>query len=185
MNALRTRCILAVDARPIRFGYAAFEGPTRLIDFGVRRWVSPQQASARIAALLASTRPRIIVLRKISTHSSRNRLRTKNVIRAICRAAQRSSIRIAFVTEQQLKNHFLKDGTRTKYQIAASLARKFPELLWRLPAQRKAWETEHWRMPIFDATALGVVHFAMTPSTQRRPATDEESFRRSLDGAAI
>jgi len=35
------------------------------------------------------------------------------------------------------------------------LADAFPELLPRLPTKRKIWESEHPRMAMFDAIALG------------------------------
>jgi hypothetical protein len=40
------------------------------------------------------------------------------------------------------------------------LAEQFPELLSKLPAARKLWESEHERMSIFDALALAVTHTA-------------------------
>jgi RNase H-fold protein (predicted Holliday junction resolvase) len=184
---LNTRHILAVDTRPRRLGYAAFESSLQLIDFGVTRWTSPQQAAARIARLLRTTYTRVVVLRTIAPNSGRNRPLTKTNNQIICRLAKRSSIRVARVTERRLKQHFLKQGSQTKYQVAAYLAREFPELVWWLPTQRKPWEKENRRMAIFDAIALGLVYVTARNRRKVNSATNEdraESFRRSLDGAA-
>ena len=43
-----------------------------------------------------------------------------------------------------------------KYEIASLLAECFPVLHWELPPKRKIWESEHYRMSIFDAAALAV-----------------------------
>jgi hypothetical protein len=40
------------------------------------------------------------------------------------------------------------------------VAAHFPELSWRLPPKRKAWESELKRTTIFDAASIGMAHFA-------------------------
>jgi len=44
----------------------------------------------------------------------------------------------------------------TKYEIASLLAKCFPVLHWELPPKRKIWDSEDYRMSIFDAAALAV-----------------------------
>jgi hypothetical protein len=50
-------------------------------------------------------------------------------------------------------------GCSTKVEISTALARVFPELVWRLPPERKAWESEHPRQTVFDAIALGLAYW--------------------------
>jgi hypothetical protein len=46
-----------------------------------------------------------------------------------------------------------------KHQIASTLAARFPDLISVLPPKRKAWQSEDYRMSIFDAAALGTAYF--------------------------
>jgi len=48
---------------------------------------------------------------------------------------------------------------KTKYEIACILVQMFPELLWKLPPERKFYESEHPSMTIFDAIALGLTYW--------------------------
>jgi len=154
------RRLLAVDVRPHRLGYAVFETPAQLVDFGVTRFDSLHAGMCRVTALVERAGPTIVVLRKIRRRSTRNRPLTRAVIRLISRQAGHSSIQVAVVGDRQVRISLSDDRTLTKHQIASLLARVFPELAWRLPQPRKPWETEHWNMPIFDAVALGVSYFA-------------------------
>ena len=50
---------------------------------------------------------------------------------------------------------FFADGKGTKHTLAQIIARRFPEELGhRLPPKRRPWESEDYRMGIFDAVAL-------------------------------
>ena len=51
---------------------------------------------------------------------------------------------------------FGEDRPIRKDEIASLLAERFPVLHWELPPKRKIWESEHYRMSIFDAAALAV-----------------------------
>ncbi len=152
--------VLALDVRPHRLGYAVFETPARLVDFGVTRFESLHAGVRRVTALVGRFGPTTVVLRKIARRSTRNRPLTRTVIRLISRQARRSSIFVAFVGDRQVRVSLGNDRTLTKHQAASLLARAFPELAWRLPQPRQPWEPEHWNMPIFDAVALGVSYLA-------------------------
>jgi hypothetical protein len=45
------------------------------------------------------------------------------------------------------------------------LAKQFPKLASRLPPKRKIWQSEDYRMGIFDAAAVGVAYFVRHPKT--------------------
>ena len=47
-----------------------------------------------------------------------------------------------------------------KDQIASAVAEQFPELLSILPPKRRPWQSEDYRMTIFDAAAVGIAYFA-------------------------
>jgi hypothetical protein len=57
-----------------------------------------------------------------------------------------------------------------KYEVASALARQFPDLALRLPPKRKCWQSEHYRMGIFDAAAVGVAYFVQSKRHTKKAA---------------
>jgi len=55
-----------------------------------------------------------------------------------------------------------------KYEVASVLAKQFPALASRLPHKRKIWQSEDYRMGIFDAAAVGVAYFTRRKSVVKR-----------------
>jgi hypothetical protein len=157
--------ILALDVRPRKFGYAAFETPMRLLDSGLSRFKSTHEAATRLDTLLMVFHPTVVVLRKIANHSPRNRLQTRSIVRVASRQVRRRSVRPIFLSERKIRNHFRNDGQVTKHTIATFIAATFPELACKLPPRRRAWDAEDRRMPIFDAVALGLVYEASLGDT--------------------
>jgi hypothetical protein len=47
-----------------------------------------------------------------------------------------------------------------KFEVASALAKQFPALVSRLPPKRRCWQSEDYRIGIFDAAAIGVAYFA-------------------------
>jgi RNase H-fold protein (predicted Holliday junction resolvase) len=171
----RKQRILGLDVRSRRIGYAVFEHPTRLVDFGVTRFKSNDAAVVRLATLIRNTQPDVLVLLKISSKSSRNRHGTRAIQRAARLLGGYSSIEVAFISEAKLRSCFREKGTNTKYQMASHLAQVFPELGWRLPLPRKPWETEYRNMSIFDAAALGITYLACAKDMKQHPRAHEQS----------
>jgi hypothetical protein len=119
----------------------------------------------RLASLLLTVRPGTLILRKIAVNSSRNcpgTMMNQHLARLL---AHRSSIKVAFVSERKLRAYFDAKGATTRYQVASLLSQKFPELGWKLPRPRKAWETEYREMSIFDAAAIGIAYLKSGSAT--------------------
>jgi hypothetical protein len=101
------------------------------------------------------------VLRRISTRSRRNSPHINDVISKVREEARATNTPIVWVRESGFKQLFEGLGNTTKQQIATSMADCFPEIEWKLPPPRKPWQTEGWRMVLFDAVALGFAYFAI------------------------
>jgi hypothetical protein len=150
--------VVALDIRPRRMGYTVFEGPTRLLDWGVIR--IRQKKTDRVTFLLKTLRPSILVLSKIERDSRRNRPAVREMIRTVRHQARSLSIPSIFVSVARVKRilgPYVKKPT--KQQFAALIAECFPELAWQLPPHRKVWQSERWNMTLFDSTALGMTYF--------------------------
>ena len=68
-------------------------------------------------------------------------------------------IPVHFLRRKDVHETFHALHGRTKDEIAAVLAGIFPELLVRLPPQRKAWQSERHAMIVFDAIATGFAYW--------------------------
>lgn len=168
--------ILAIDLRASSFGFVAFEGPTRLLDYGVRSFrqgvnAVKVPASTKIAALIEQYEPSAVVLKHWTGDTNGKRAKMRQ---AVARQANLRRIPVRLLRRGAVRNVFAGDD-RNKYTIASALAQRFPELAARLPPKRKIWQSEDYRMSIFDAAALGVAYFkiyqlAVRRSSQRLPA---------------
>jgi hypothetical protein len=98
--------------------------------------------------LLDQYEPKLVVLkRKVST-------RAAHIAHEVHKEARSRRIPI-----RRLSSHAVVPG-RSKHERATALARQFPELLSTLPPKRKIWQNEHYRMPIFEAVAVGFAYLS-------------------------
>src|ERR1039458_886516 len=115
--------VLSLDIRSRRVGYAVFEGPGLLLDWGVIR-----NRAALIQSLLDTFEPSVIVLRTIALGSIRDRSIVRRAIRRIRRKAKSVSIPSVLVSRAQIIRLFRQHVKPTKHEIAAIIAECFPGL---------------------------------------------------------
>jgi hypothetical protein len=156
--------ILAIDLRHRRFGYAVFEGHILLRESGLRFYravgeVEAAMASKRLAVLLKSFSPSAIVIKKERWDRAQTSIHIESLVEVMTRVASAHSIPIVLLRHDDVQETFSNLGCETRDEIASALARIFPELVWRLPPKRRAWQAEHPRMAMFDAIALGLAYW--------------------------
>jgi hypothetical protein len=150
--------VIALDIRPRRIGYTVFEGPTRLLDWGVIR--IRHKKTDRTTFLLKTFRPSILVLRNITRNARRDRPAVREMTRTVRHQAKSLSIPSISLSTAQVKRvlgPYVKKPT--KQQFAAFVAECLPELAWQLPPRRRVWQSERWNMTLFDSAALGLTYF--------------------------
>jgi hypothetical protein len=160
----KQRRVLALDLRASKFGFVVFEGPVKLLDFGVRsyaRHYGPLGATARrkFAALVDLYFPSVVVLGFVSGRSDDRNARVNAVQKTLRQDAKRRSVPIRCLSRKKVRRFFQAQGLTTKYHIAAHLAERFPDLAWELAPKRRPWEAEPYQMPVFDAAAVGVAYY--------------------------
>lgn len=161
--------ILAIDLRHRRFGYAVFEGHRTLQDSGLRVYRAVGEAEAamatkRLEGLLDSFSPSAIVVKKERWDRAQFSFHIKSLVEVMTKVATAHSIPILLIADNDVRRTFRNMGCETRDEIAAALARIFPNLHWKLPPKRRAWQSEHPRMAMFDAIALGLAYW-QHPST--------------------
>lgn len=153
--------VLAVDPTSRGFGFAVLEGPARLIDWGIKdtRRADTQAAHREVSALLDRYAPDALVVEDTSDDGSRRRARVRSLIEALRAEADRRGIAVVAISRRRVQAVFRSASASTKHAVAGVIAEHFPELFSRLPPRRKPWMSEDVRGSIFDAVAMGLVHY--------------------------
>jgi len=162
--------VLAVFPSTRGFGYALFEGPEVLVDWGIKtvRGGKKNDASLRrIQELLDLYRPDTLIVEDYKGAGSRRAERIQKLIDAAIGLATKQRIVSQSFSRADIRTCFSHRGALSKRQIAETLAREFPELGPRLPPLRKIWMSEDARMNIFDAAALAMTFFDTRTGTKR------------------
>lgn len=155
--------VLAIDPVNKGFGYAVFEGPDKLIDWGVKstKSIDKRRRLEQLFDLMERYSPDVIVVEDYADKGSRRGAQAKDLIRMILITASAMEIKTCALSPADVRNAFSQFGAATKYSIATILAKKFPELAPRLPPIRKPWMSEDYRMSIFDAVSLAWTFFSL------------------------
>lgn len=164
---------MAVEIRADRLGYAVFETPERLCDFGAAWFEVPGAARPRIARLLRLSRPSLLVLRGGTMRYPRNTAKRRRVARIARDEAKKFGISIARISEQEFAAYFARHSCRDKYDIATVLAKRFPEVAWRVPARPKFYDPEPRSILYFDSIALGVAYLDLTSELEHKRVSED------------
>lgn len=153
--------LLALEIRASRFGYAAFEWSGELVDWGNSWFLAqcgPLNATVlnRISGLIQRHRPHTVVVRSRKYFGTQTNQRVKTAMRLIRNEAKGQQIKFASLTTYQIRNALDSQADKSKYETAARIAKRYPELKWQLPRKRKSYESEVPRMAVFGAIAVGM-----------------------------
>jgi hypothetical protein len=163
MNATAPERVLALDLHPLSFGYAVFEGPDELLDWGIKSFRHGVNAvkvplDMKLALLLDRYGPDVVVTKEPRTAT------LEKMARVIMNLPQCRRIPVRRISSTAVRRAFPGES-HNKYQIASLIAKRYPELSPRLGSRRKLWQAETYSMSIFDAVALGVTYFMREATT--------------------
>src|SRR5712691_9031084 len=168
--------VLALDVHPRSFGFVVFEGPNRMLDWGVRSFrtgVNAVKISAaqKFLALLDEFRPSAVVVRE---RLARKTAKQTKMLATIESQARSRRIPVRYLSRRDVNRAFVGFESN-KYEVASALALQFPALASRLPPRRKCWQSEDYRMGIFDAAAVGVAYFVRREKRLATPLVDDST----------
>jgi hypothetical protein len=153
--------IFALDPTTKGFGYAVFETPFHLVDWGLAH-VSGEKESgaiARFEELLDQYRPDIVILEDSAAPGSRRRPRVQKLLERLRDSARERSLAVHLIPRLAVIECFSSPDKRaTKFSITQNLAETFPELAPKMPKRRKIYQSEDERIATFDALALAVTY---------------------------
>jgi hypothetical protein len=168
------RRILAIDPMHRGFGYVVFEGPERLIAWGVRHVQGAKnKGSIRAASdVISLYLPQILVLEDTSSKGCRKRKRVRDLIEALDQLGRSRGLSVRPIAQATVKKTFFSSDVRNKNEMARFIAARFPELKRCVPPERKPWMSEDSRTAIFDAAAFALAFF---PPNSRRERTSRRT----------
>lgn len=159
--------VLAISPSTRGFGFALLEGEQTLVDWGVKSVAGDKNTRciAKLKQLMTYYEPDVLVLH--SSETSYRSARIRGLSRGMITLASSRKIGIKVFSRDEVKRFFFRDGEGTKYAVAETLAKEFPdELGFRLPPKRRPWMSEDSRMTIFDAVSLAL---AFRLSREKKP----------------
>jgi hypothetical protein len=160
-SSQETLRILAVHPTIRGFGYVVFERKEQLIDWGLK--VAMDDINVRclrlIEDLINRYTPDLIVIEDRKTKSSRRRRRVKQLLARIVKLSAKRKIECKHISRLAVRETFAQFGSRTKHQIASTIAMQRPELAPLLPRLRKPWMPEDIKMSIFEAAASALTYY--------------------------
>ena len=154
--------VLTVDPYDRGLGFAVFEGPNKLVDWGLSDAANRKSAHliALLAKLITCYRPDVLVTEDGASKGSSRKSHTRLVLRRIRNFAKRHRVRVRMYSRAEVEDTFALIGaSKNKYQIATMIADWFPELAPRLPEPQKPWTGENRSMNVFDAVSFALTFF--------------------------
>lgn len=151
--------ILAVAPTTDGFGFALMEGLNTLADWGSKRIMKNKNAGciAAVERMIKIHEPQVLVLEDSADKEIRRSRRIKLLTKEIVKSGRKYRVKVVVLRRQRVRRIFFSDRFGTKHELAAALARWYPEeLALRLPPARKPWDKEDHRLSIFDAVALAL-----------------------------
>jgi Holliday junction resolvasome RuvABC endonuclease subunit len=152
--------VLAIAPSTRGFGFAVMEGQEILVDWGVK--AVKRGKNARCVALVEEFidlyQPEVLAIEDLSGKNTRHSNRIRLLGQQIVAVASKRKIRAETYSRMEVNREVAMDERATKHARASQLAERFPEELGhRLPPKRRAWDSQDYRMDIFDALALALI----------------------------
>jgi hypothetical protein len=170
------RRILALNPRSRRCGFAVIEGSC-LLEWGIKEYrvrsnkLIPE-VRKRVQPLFLRFVPSVVVVKELTASQKGSRIET--VISVFRQQTAEQLIEIVVLRAWEIQNLFSQPGRHTRHAVAARIALLYPELTWKLPSTRKAWESEPYNLAIFDALALALAYRARSGNILPLPRRPEK-----------
>lgn len=151
--------VLGIDPHVRGIGFAVFEGPRDIIDWGttISYIAKNYNARRRVSQLIEGRQPDVIVIEDVA--QSRRSQRVKKLLASIEKLAAENGVQCEKIALENVREAFVNFGATTKHEIAQKLVTFMPELEGHLPSKRQIWEAEDPHYSIFDAAAFAFTYY--------------------------
>jgi hypothetical protein len=159
--------VLSVYPSSRGFAFVLFEGPESPYDWGIKEIRKKRKndfSLKHIQKLVERYRPDGLVIEDYEEKGSKRSDRIRGLYKTIEHFATTEHIEVFRYSRSIIRDCFAHVGARTRYEIAQAIARQIPAFSHRLPKLRKIWMSEDPKQSLFDAIALGIVHYCLACS---------------------
>jgi len=160
----RQHFVFSIHLSSRGFAFVLFEGPESPYDWGIKEIRKRRKNDitlTHIRKLIERYRPDGIVIEDYEAKESKRSERVRWLYRMIEHLAMTEHIEVFRYSRDAVRKCFTSVGARTRYEIAQAIARQIPAFSHRVPKLRKIWMSEDPRQSLFDAIALGIVHYCL------------------------
>jgi hypothetical protein len=164
MKSQNPERVLTLHVTTRGFAYCVFEGPSSLIDWGIKhvpKGEKNQNCLELTRHLIARHDPHALVFEDTDEAGGRRSARVKHLLRDIEKLADRASLDCYSYPWQTVFEVFRDGSPHTRHDLAKMIAVILPAIRKRLPPKRKAWLPMDPRQALFDSAALGITHYAV------------------------
>lgn len=158
MNTPAPQVILGIAPCSKGFGFAILESGS-LVEFGLKTSKGNKNAQCleKIKVLLVRFKPHVLVVEHVLAKESRRAPRIKELGADILTVGLVNHVPLLWLRPESVKERLLGKADGTKHELAATVARRFPEELGdRVPRKRRAWDSQDSRLDVFYAVALAM-----------------------------
>lgn len=161
--------LLAIDLTAKGFGFVLLDAKLGLLDWGFCLILATDDQAFldRVSRRIERGRPTALVLENFASTKDRETV-TRRCGLAIKLAAERQ-IGLCQISQKVVQRIL---GPTTKAEMAATLAKRYPELTRSIPPERSRWASEDERMHIFDALALAFSLLGPVKTTVIEPSEE-------------
>jgi len=158
--------ILAVHPTSRGFGWALFESPLSVVDWGMAhaKQGRNEKLLRRFERLLSRYEPPVVVLEEFEGGACRRADRIQLLCRNMVHLAACRGMETSVYRKSTVQAVFASVGASTRHEIALAIAQRIEAFSHRIPSDRKPWVAEDPRQSLFDAAALALTHFAVAGS---------------------
>lgn len=151
--------VLAIAPSSKGVGFAVIEEGEILADWGLKRvdGADNDLCLRHVGKLMSQYQPGVFVLEDYWAKESKRSERIKKLGERFIALAKSRRLKTKLISRKRVFRFILGDEAGTRYGLAETLAKRFPEeLSFRLPPKRRPWMSDDARMSIFQAVALAV-----------------------------
>jgi|SRR5580698_6957039 hypothetical protein len=155
--------VLAIHPTSRGFGWALFEAPDALLDWGLVHSAYRKRGDlvTRLRRILSHYQPSVLVLEEYADDASERTGRIQALNLAFEQVAAEHGVSMAVYDRELVASVLGVPSRASRYDVACAVANRIEDLSHRMPPKRKFGNSEDARQSLFAAAALSMTRYAV------------------------
>ena len=144
------------------FGWTLFEGPSAPLDWGLAyaKGDRTETCVRQLTTLLERHRPEYLVLEDLNGRRRQASPYISELRRRAVETAEQLGVEVRRYTRRDVARAVTGNSDATRHEVAEAIAKHIQAFAYRLPPQRKPWESVDRRLALFSAAGLAFALYA-------------------------